>query len=406
MEKALMARVLALTSRLPYPPREGHQLRSWHLLRGLAREHEVTLLSFVRDDDAPEQCAELRHVLAGLEMFPIRSARSRIALALALARGVAGRRPFVVEKYTSPAMRARVAEIASQVDLIHIDMLPLAAQVGDTDLPIVLNAHNVEHELLERRIEIEPRQPQRLFLGTQLHKLKTYEREVCRRSSRILACSQNDARQFEALAPHTPVAVVPNGVDTAANQPGAGRPAHPAQLVFVGQMGWFPNRDGVDWFLAEVFPRIVQARPDVEFLLVGKTAGLQVPPTLSKNVKLAGFVDDLSVAIRGAAVYVVPLRAGSGTRLKVLEAMSFAKAMVTTHIGAEGIELQHGRDALFADSAQDFATAVLQLLADADLSARLGAAARETAIAHYDWNAITAAMLPVYAQLLDRANHK
>jgi glycosyltransferase involved in cell wall biosynthesis len=167
-------------------------------------------------------------------------------------------------------------------------------------------------------------------------------------------------------------------------------------MIFVGQMSWFPNRDGVMWFLDEILPRIVRARPDAQFALVGKNAGLQVPEPVAANVQLLGFVDDLVPVMREAVVYVVPLRAGSGTRLKVLEAMAFGKAIVTTHIGSEGIALEEGDNAIYADSAEDFAAAVLRVMDDPSLAWRLGGRARELAVARYDWDAITASMLPAY----------
>jgi glycosyltransferase involved in cell wall biosynthesis len=397
VEETLMARILALTSRLPYPPREGHQLRSWHILRALAERHDVTLLSFVRDDDLPDSTGPLRDTVTHLEAFPVPSEGSRAILAAALVRGLFGSHPFVAEKYESATMRARIAELLPQVDIVHVDMLPLAALVEPTRVPLVLNAHNVEHELLQRRIEIETRPLQRAFLRTQVERLKRFETSVCRRASRILACSDNDARQLATLAPGTPIAVVPNGVDTDAIHVSLEAPSRSNRMIFVGQMSWFPNRDGVEWFLAEILPRIVRVRPDARFALVGKNAGLQMPAAVADNVELLGFVDDLAPVMRDAAVYVVPLRAGSGTRLKVLEAMAFGKAIVTTHIGSEGITLEDGESALYADSADDFAAAVLRVMDDRDLAARLGGRAREHAVARYDWKAITAAMMPAYA---------
>jgi glycosyltransferase involved in cell wall biosynthesis len=405
VEETLMAKILALTSRLPYPPREGHQLRSWHVLRALAREHEVTLLSFLRDDDALENTAPLREVVACLETFQIPSERSCIALGLALMRGVLGRDPFVVHKYASEPFRARVSKLLTDVDIVHVDMLPLASLVGDTDKPIVLNAHNVEHELLERRIDIELRPLHRIFLRTQAPRLKTFEAATCRRAARILACSDNDAKQLASIAPATQITVVPNGVDTSAIQPATQPPQQTSELIFVGQMSWFPNRDGIEWFFADIFPRIQKKRPDAQFVLVGKNAGLHVPAAIAANVKLLGFVDDLVPPMQNAAVYVVPLRAGSGTRLKVLEAMAFGKAIVTTRIGSEGIDLQPDESAVFADSAEDFASAVVRVMSDSTFARRLGEKAREHAMAHYDWNAVTATLLPVYAGLLDRAYH-
>jgi len=396
-----MARILVLTTRLPYPPREGHQLRTWHLLRALAHEHEVTLASCLRRDDALDNCSPLRAMLARLETFPIRSEHSRAALLGDLVKTSIGTQPFVAVKYDSKRMRSRVAELIERTDLVQIDMLPLIRLVpADCRVPLVLDAQNVEYQLLRQRADCEPGWVRRLFLRNQVPKLRRFERNACRRSDHVIACSPDDARELSRLEPRTPISVVPNGVDVESARPAAHAVADPARLVFVGQMSWFPNRDGVQWFIAEVLPRILAVRPDAQFTLVGKTAGLNVPPQLRAQVRLAGFVDDLQPELHNSAIYVLPLRYGSGTRLKLLEAMAFGKPIVTTQIGAQGVDLVAGQEALFADDAQGFAAAVLQLIADPQLAARLGAAARAKAQARYDWRIIGRDLLATYDELL------
>lgn len=400
-----MARILALTSRLPYPPREGHQLRAWHVLKALASRHEVTLLSFLRKDDALDEAGPLREVLARLETFAIASEHSRVAMATALLRGTLTRTPFLVAKYDSSALRGRLAELARDADLVHFDMLPLMvhADCMPAGVPVTFNAHNVEHHLLAKRAHIDPRLAARMFLSSQVSRLQAFERHACQRANAVLACSEPDARAVRELAPGCDVEVVANGVDLDGNRPKPGAP-DPDRLVFVGQMGWFPNRDGVDWFLQSVFPRILAARPQARFVLVGKADGYEVPAAVAGNVRLAGFVTDLRPDVHEAAVYVVPLRAGSGTRLKVLEAMALGKAIVTTTIGSEGIELKHGESALFADDAEDFARATLALMDSPERVARMGVAARRLAEARYGWDAIGAQLLDRYDDLLGRAS--
>jgi glycosyltransferase involved in cell wall biosynthesis len=260
----------------------------------------------------------------------------------------------------------------------------------------------VEHQLLGQRADTAPAGLKRMLLRGQAAKLKNYERAAVRRSARVLACSRNDAAQLAQLAPRTPISVVPNGVDTDRCRPRLQQPALPSrQLVFVGQMGWFPNREGVQWFLDDIFPRILEQVPDAEFVVVGKPERLRIPATLRDRVRLTGFVPDLSTIVQDAAACVVPLCSGSGTRLKVLEAMAFGKAIVTTSIGAEGIELEPGRDAIFADDADDFARAVVDLLGNPEAAVRLGAAARTRAEVQYDWHGIEASLRDIYSQALD-----
>ncbi|WP_198173837.1 glycosyltransferase family 4 protein [Lysobacter soli] len=397
-----MARILALTSRLPFPPREGHQLRAWHVLRALASKHEVTLLSFQRNDDLPAEAATLHAAMTRVETFRIPAERSRGALARAALRGTLTPTPFLVAKYDSAALRERLRALARDADLVHFDMLPLIAHADcvPEGVPVTLNAHNVEHRLLATRARIETRGWARRFLGSQVGKLEAFERRACERADAVLACSDVDAQGLRDLVPDCNVHVVANGVDLETNHPAAHAP-DPDRLVFVGQMGWFPNRDGVDWFLRDVFPRILARRPGTRFELVGKADGFEIPETVRANVDLAGFVDDLRPHVHDASVYVVPLRAGSGTRLKVLEAMALGKAIVTTSIGSEGIALRHDRSALYADDAQAFADAVLSLLDSPVRVAELGIEARRLAEDEYGWEAIGARLLRAYEPLLN-----
>ena len=397
-----MARILALTSRVPWPATEGHQLRSWHVLAALAERHDVTLLSCLRGDDRADADDPLRARLAGFEAQPIASERSRGALTGALARSLVAREPFVVAKYASPALKARVAQLATRADAIHVDMLPLLSCVPEgTRVPVVLNAHNVEHRLLQQRAAVERHAAARAFLRLQVPLLRRYEIEACRSAATVLACSEPDGAMLRALAPMTPVHVVPNGVDLESHRPAP--PTLQKQLVFVGQMGWFPNREGVEWFLARVLPRILAHHPDCRFTLVGKTGGLAVPAAVAHATDVTGFVPDVRPPVHAASVYVVPLLSGSGTRLKVLEAMALGKAIVTTTIGSEGIALRDGEDALFADDAQAFAAAVGRLLDAPAEVARLGAAARRLAEDRYGWDAIGRSLLGLYDDVLARS---
>lgn len=398
-----MARMLFITSRLPYPPREGHQLRSWHLLRALASQHEVTLLSFRRSDDEPP-CDALHDAVHRFECFPIPSEQSRSGLMRALLHGIAPNGPpFLAAKYHCPQLRQALARLAREAELVHFDILPMMAHADcvPVRIPVTYNAHNVEHALLADRARLEPDFLRRRFLASQVGKLRRFETSACRRADLVLACSPDDAGALSALAPATPMLVVPNGVDLEQNQPAPdSEMATDDSMVFVGQMGWFPNRDGVEWFLGQILPRVLARRPAARLVLVGKTEGLHIPDGLHSNVQLAGFVPDLRPWVHAAAVYVVPLRAGSGTRLKVLEAMALGKAIVTTSVGSSGIDLEHGVEAVFADDAEAFANEIVCLLESPHRRRALGLAARKRAETDYGWNAIGQRLLARYDRLL------
>jgi polysaccharide biosynthesis protein PslH len=400
---ALMARILFVTSRLPYPPREGHQLRSWHLLRAAAQQHEVDLLSLRRPDDAPLPAPELQAVVRRLVCEPLpalRDAATVVRMMEASARGGA----WLPARYVTPGLRRQFRALAAGSDLVHLDILAVAALQAELDpaTPVVLNEHNVECELLAARSQIETSAWRSRLWRWQARRLRLFEAAACRRAARVLACSAADAARLQSLAPRSLIDVVPNGVDLAAFAPDPAVAEAPDTLVFVGNLGWFPNRDGVEHFLERTLPRIREQRP-ARLTVVGHRAGVEAPPGIAAAVDFPGFVDDLRATVLRAAVYVVPLRAGSGTRLKLLEAMAMAKAIVSTPIGAEGLGLIDGENALLADTPETFAAAVCRLLDDPALRARLGRAARALAERRFGWDAIGLRLCGIYDEVLGAA---
>ncbi|WP_376694895.1 glycosyltransferase [Wenzhouxiangella sp. EGI_FJ10305] len=396
-----MARILFVTSRLPYPPSEGHQLRAWHLLRAAARDHRVTLLSLRRPDEQP-----LPEHLPGIDLdgvhqidLPALGLPHRVA-GLAL-RGLLPGRTLLDLRYRPPALQQRFDQLVHQADLVHLDILAVAGlleRVPD-GIPTILNEHNVESLLAHKRVAMETQPLKRLLLRLKHRGLERFERSACTRASRVLACSQEDAGRLQALAPGCRVDIVPNGVDLEAFRPGSPEDEQPGALVFVGHMGWFPNRDGVEYFIAEILP-LLGNRKGLHLEIIGRNQNHSVPRAAAGRVSFSGFVDDLQARVQRAAVFIVPLRAGSGTRLKILEAMALGKAIVSTRIGAEGIGLVDGDSACLADTPAEFARAIDRLLDDPELRRNLGQRARQLAEQRYGWTVIGERLLAAYESLL------
>jgi polysaccharide biosynthesis protein PslH len=383
-------------------------LRSWHLLRAAASQHEVHLLSLQRHDDPTEPAAELTDTVASFHAVPLPGLSNPPAALATAGRWLRERQPLLVARYLGSEMREEFVRRVRDVDLVHLDILPLAGLmplIPDTT-PVVLNEHNVESLLLQSRSEIESSSWRRMLLKKQVAALTRFERSACTIADRVLSCSEPDAIRLRELAPAADVHVVPNGVDLDFfNCPAAQAVGDDRTLVFVGQMAWFPNRDGIVDFIASTLP-LIRERHDVRLQVIGKRDGLPDDAGTDAAVEFTGFIDDLRPAVRDAAVYVVPLRAGSGTRLKILEAMAMGKAIVSTRIGAEGIALQDGVNALLADTPADFAAAVCRLLQDRALRQRLGRAARELVEREYGWNAVGARMLRVYDSVLQQGGSR
>ena len=396
-----MARILFVTSRLPFPPTEGHQLRAWYLLQAAARKHQVTLLSLRRPDEPPLPEPVPGIKLAGVHQLDLPSLRSPHRVAGMALRGLLSGRTLLDLRYRPPALQQRFDQLVQETDLVHLDILAVAGlleRVPD-GVPTVLNEHNVESLLAHKHVAMETRSLQRLFLSLKHRRLESFERSACVRADRVLACSEQDAKRLLALAPGCKVSVVPNGVDLDVFKPGKPGSEQGGSMVFVGHMGWFPNRDGIEYFLAQILP-LLKDRPNLHLEVIGRNTHLSAPKGEAGRVSFAGFVDDLQARVQRAAVFIVPLRAGSGTRLKILEAMAMGKAIVSTRIGAEGIGLVDGESACLADTPEAFAAAINRLLDNPELRHRLSVGARELAERHYGWTVIGERLLASYDALL------
>ena len=396
-----MARILFVTSRLPFPPTEGHQLRAWHQLRAAAREHRVTLLSLRRPEEQslPEVLPDIN--LEGIHQVALPALKMPHQIAGLVLRSLRPGQTLLDLRYRPLALQKRFDQLLPQADLVHLDILAVAGLLHrvPAGVPTVLNEHNVESLLADKRVAIETRPLQRMLLRLRHRGLENFERSGCARASRVLACSQEDAERLLELAPGCQVSVVPNGVDLETFRPGRSGDQQKGSLVFVGHMGWFPNRDGIEYFITEILP-LLRDRQNLHLEIIGRNQNPSVPAAAEGRVSFAGFVDDLQARVRRAAVFIVPLRAGSGTRLKILEAMAMGKAIISTRIGAEGIGLVDGNSAFLADTPDEFARAIERLLDDPELRQRLGRRARLLAEQHYGWTAIGERLLATYRTLL------
>lgn len=403
-------RLLFLTPQLPYPPHQGTTIRNFHLLAGLARQHEVALLSFAdtsqRVDDTP-----LPDLCSRLYTIPMPAARS---LPQRLLTTLLSPQPDLALRLPSRQFQARLEQWLReesfdviQVEGIEMGQYALALRRGrllGNRTALVFDNHNAEYVLQRRAFLTDVQQPKRWpaagYSLIQWLKLRRYERQICQAADRVIAVSETDAEALRRLLPGLRPAVVPNGVDIEFFCPERPRPdsAPTANLVFTGKMDFRPNVDAMLWFCDGILPRLRASRPDVTLAIVGRDPHGRVRALARRpNVTVTGYVDDIRPYVAGAQVYVVPLRMGGGTRLKVLEAMAMGKAIVSTALGAEGIAGHAGEHLILADTADDFVTAVLSLLADPDRRAALGSRARSLVEQEYAWEAIVPRMNDVYA---------
>ena len=384
-----MLRLLFLTPQLPHPPRQGTAIRNWGLIKSLSARHEITLLAFA--DATDSITPELRATCRRIEAIP---APHRPA-ALRLRDLLLSPLPDLAHRLYSPAYEAQLASLiqSNTFDAIFVEGLELARPITNDPLPITIyDAHNCETLLQRRAFETDRRDlrrwPVALYSFIQSRRLARFEADACRRATYVTCVSNQEASALKALSPEVNPVVIPNGIFLSDYQPPPlPRPSAP-RLVFTGKMDYRPNIDAVTWFANNSLPLIQRERPDVQFAIVGqKPAGAVRRLAARSGIIVTGAVEDARPHIGGAAVYVAPLRMGGGTRFKLLEAMALKRPIVSTAIGAEGFAVQNGREALIADSARDFADAVVTLLRDEPKRVALGEAGYEF-VKGYDWGRI------------------
>ncbi|RRR76367.1 MAG: glycosyltransferase [Candidatus Viridilinea halotolerans] len=402
-------RILILTPYPPYPLRSGGALRVYHVARGLAERHEVTLLSFAPDAAAVAAMAPLRawcHVVTVPSPVP-RSLAQRALTTLSSSQPDMALRGQS-RAYAEALSRLVAAESFAVILAASIEMASYLLPLHGLGPRLVLDQFNAEY-LLQRRAALNDLaaalrlRPRALVGGLysllQWRKLARYERMLLQQLDATTVVSEEDRCALARLQPHAAqrLVVVPNGVDTSHVRPGAvrGNRGH-ATLVFTGTLDYRPNIDALRWFTAEVLPLICAREPATRLLIVGRAAGAAVHSLASATVEIIGEVAEVAPYIDGAAVYIVPMRIGGGSRLKLLEALAMEAPVVSTPLGAEGIlGLRDGEHLLLAAQPQAFADAVLRLIADPALGQQLGAAGRAHVVADYDWRSI----MPCFEQI-------
>jgi len=401
-------RILFLCQTLPYPPDGGVNIRAFHLLRLLAQEYEVTAMCFFRRAARPDP-KDVRQSVEGLsryartEAFEIPQEFSHGRLLWDHLRSILTQRPYTVFAHRSEAFIRRLREfLANQkFDLVHMDSLDLSGYLPDLrGIPVVVDHHNVESALLRRRSRSESNRFRAFYINHQSRLTQREERRWCREVDLNLTVSGEDRDTLQSIVGGGRFEVTPNGVDTNAFAPDY---AGDDGIVFVGGLTWFPNRDGMEYFGEEILPIIRSHRPDVPVRWVGRASDTEVRRYRDDyGIEMTGYVDDIQPFVRRAACFIVPLRVGGGTRLKILDAWAMGKAVVSTSQGCEGLDARDEDNILIRDTPEDFAASVLQLLEAADLRRRLGEMGRKTVEQTYDWDVVGSAMIRTFEELLEK----
>src|SRR4051812_39467228 len=388
-------RILWLNANLLLPLDKGGKLRTWHVMRHLAPHHEITYLSFCDPAQPLGDHDGMREVCADLHTIPRTDPAKGTARFYAdAARYLVDPVPYGVAKYRSEAFRATVDRLFRErrFDAVVCDFLvPVVNMPDRLPCPGILFTHNVEAEIWRRHAENAGNPLSRYLLRQQWRRMLRFERNALGRFDLVLAVSEADRDTFQRLYPdtlRTSAHVVQTGVDTAYFAP-ASAPERRAHMVFTGSMDWLPNEDGMQYFVRDILPRIRQVEPEATLSIIGRAPTPSVRRLAGDpGIEVTGRVDDVRPHVAAGSVYVVPLRIGGGTRLKIFEAMSMGKAVVSTTVGAEGLPVTPGQNILIADEPARFAQAVVHMMRDGDARRRVEAEARRIVVERYDWSAV------------------
>ena len=397
--------ILLLTPQPPFPAHQGTAIRNWGLLRHLAPQHSITLLTFASANVTglpPELTALCRAV--EIVPFPARGLAARLTT---LASGTAD----LAERLASTAFDRALRRLlrTTPFELVQVEglelgrYLPTIRECAATSA-IVYDAHNAEVSIQQRAWQNDISQPGRwpaaVYSRLQVGRLARFEAAVCRQAGAVTCVSEVDAAVLRRLAPGLDPVVVPNGIEMAEYTTINGEPSVEDLLTFTGKMDYRPNADAVLWFATQILPRIRQQRPAARFEVVGQKPAAAIARLNGRNgLAVIGAVPDTRPYVARCAVYVAPLRMGGGTRFKLLEAMALGRPVVSTTLGAEGFAVQTGRELLIADHPAAVAQAVLRLLDNPAQAQDLGRAGRAFVQASSDWSAIIPRLEAVYQRL-------
>jgi polysaccharide biosynthesis protein PslH len=385
-------KILWAKSDFLHPTSRGGQIRTLETIKRLHARHEVHYIAYEKPDqpEGPERSSEYcSYVYPIKHPFP---PRRSVAFAMQMVSSLLSPLPPSIARYTSEAMRSKIAELRAKhaFDSIVCDFLT-PAQNFDSLKGCVLFQHNVETMIWRRHAEHAATPIHRTYFNIEASRTFECEQRACKEAAHIIAVSDGDAaimRDMFGVSNITPVAT---GVDVDYFRRPAADSPHVADLVFLGSMDWMPNVDGVGYFVREILPRIRQRRPDCTVAVVGRSPFPEIAalPASDPKLQVTGTVPDVRPYLWGSTVSIVPLRVGGGTRLKIYESMAAGIPIVSTTIGAEGLDVSHGDNIRLADTAETFADECINLLDNAAARQHLSVKASHLVTSRFSWDRIT-----------------
>lgn len=385
-------RILWLKTELLHPVDKGGRIRTYQMLRAIARAHDVTYLTLDDGHAAPTAVQDAREYCQRLERIAFNPpSKQSIGFPMALLGNLASSLPYAIQRYRSPAMREAIARLAPEHDIVICDFLAPAINLPERlPVPVVLFQHNVEAMIWERHASVATNGLRRRFMRSQYERMLRFERAVCNSVDGVVAVSEEDASEMRRRYGTRRVSAVPTGVDVDYFTRRDPTPPTRANLVFTGSMDWMPNDDAITWFLDAVFPRVRARVPEASLTVVGRdpSPSLRREAESSSYVEVTGRVPDVRPYMERASVFIVPMRVGGGTRLKIYEAMSMGLPVVSTTIGAEGLPVADGTHVWLRDDADSFADVLVRAIENPHEAQRVATGGEALVRSRFGWDGV------------------
>lgn len=392
-------KILLLVNRVPWPVKDGGTLAHYNLLKGLSDAGCDITLAAMNTSKHHVDVNKLPATFTRLAKLHTAFVDNRVK-ALPAFINLFGKQSYNIQRFITPAYEQLLVDLLSkqQFDLILFDGLYTAPYIDvvrkHSQAKIWLRQHNVEYKIWESLVHQTKQLLKKNYVKLLTNRLKKFEQQVLPKFDAVIALTQKDITDMQALGCHQPMFVSPVGIDF--KQTVSKVTVQPNSVFHLGAMDWQPNQQAMEWFVTEVWPLVIKQQPDAIFYMAGKKMPASFKKYQTSNIKIMGEVEDATVFMQSKQIMVVPLFAGSGIRVKILEGMSLGKAIVTTTLGVEGIDAQHKKHVLVADDASAFANAIVELLQNQTMAEQLGNEAKQLATDQYHNNKVITRLLNFY----------
>lgn len=388
-----------LTPYLPFPLYSGGQIRTYNLLKNLARKHEITLFSFIREEEERKHIPELKKYLQKIVLFKRRPAWDKKNILMA------GFTPFpfvMIATYLSMSVRKKIAlELKNKsYDLIHAEPFYMTPNIPKTNIPILLVEQTIEYLVYKKYVDDFKIPFLKPFMYFDVLKLKFWEEHFWKKAKRLVAMSKQDKEIMKRAVPDKPINVVANGVDIEFFASIKRKKLSKPTVLFVGNFKWLPNKDAARFLTFKIWPKIKKKMPNSKLWIVGKNPTREIKKLAKqKDVLVDDGVEDIRDAFGGASVLLAPIRNGRGTKYKVLEAMASKLPVVATPLGVEGVEVKNGKQVLIAKNAKELADCAVKVLKNKAFSNKMADNAFKVVSQKYNWKQIASDLDNIYKKL-------